>query len=162
MHKITQWGEYGIHVMLYVASKNHEGQKIVSALEISESQNISLNYTQQILMKLRQGGLIESERGPKGGFYVPKHPKEITLKEILKISEGDTVEVICESHPIDHKLCSKEANCYLKSVWYGLRDIVNDYLDKITLQELVDNLIQEKEVPLVSLPKHNNNTDQIQ
>ena len=153
MHKVTQWGEYGIHIMLYIASKQHEGQKLVSALEISESQNISLNYTQQILMKLRQGGLIGSERGPKGGFFISKNPKEINLQQILVGSEGDTVEVICEHSPINQERCSKEAHCYLKSVWYGLKNIINDYLEKISLDDLLHNLVNNIEAPLVSLPK---------
>lgn len=152
MHKVTQWGEYGIHIMLYIANKHYEGQKLVSALEISESQNISLNYTQQILMKLRQGGLIESERGPKGGFMLSKNPTEINLKEILTASEGDTVEIICENNPINQEKCSKEAFCYLKSVWYGLKDIINGYLEKISLQDLLNNLLKAEITPLVKLP----------
>ena len=155
MQKITQWGEYGIHAILHIAYCQFEGKKLVSALEISESQNISLNYTQQILMKLRQGGLIESERGPKGGFSLSKDPKDITLKEILQISEGETMEVICETHPLDHPRCSKEVKCYLRSVWYGLKDVINGYLEKITLQDLLDDLLENPITEtLVQLPSN--------
>ena len=53
MHRITQWGEYGVHVTLYLAHKAQEGQNVVGASEISEAQNIALNYAQQILLKLK-------------------------------------------------------------------------------------------------------------
>ncbi len=152
MHKVTQIAEYGIHVILHIANRNHHGHKIVTAQEISDSQNISLNYTQQILMKLRQGGLVESIRGPKGGFYLKKSPHEITLRMILELTEGETAEIICEKNPIKQEFCSLEANCYLKSVWFGLKDVINEYLEKVTIEDLLNNLINKNHVPLINMP----------
>lgn len=143
MHRITQWGEYGVHVVLYLARKSKENalqdySAVVGASEISEAQNIALNYTQQILLRLKTANIVESVRGPKGGYVLAKHPQNISVQDILIATEGDTATVICESHKIEHENCLSGANCSIKGVWYGLKDVINSYLSSITVSDLLD------------------------
>ncbi|HMO17282.1 MAG TPA: Rrf2 family transcriptional regulator [Oligoflexia bacterium] len=152
MQRITQWGEYGVHATLFIARRQAEGAKLVSAQEVSDSQSISLNYTQQILVKLREGGIIESERGPKGGYRLSRDPISITLKDILESSEGDTMSIICEARPLDMDRCSPEAECWLRSVWIGLKDSINSYLESITLDSLLKKMNRSGSVNIVNLP----------
>ena len=83
--KITKWGEYGILCCVYLAQNN--GNRAVGAGEISESQSIPLQYTHQILQRLRKGGIIESLRGPHGGYRLAKSAENTTLKDILKMKK---------------------------------------------------------------------------
>ncbi len=133
--RITKWGEYGILCSSYLASKFEAGSA-ASAAEISEAQNIPLQYTQQILHRLRKGGVIKSLRGPHGGFRLTKSPAETTLKDILYAAEGKTFELICDTHPLAPGVCDAETDCGLKAVWQDLRETIDLVLEKKTLASI--------------------------
>jgi len=135
MH-VTKWGEYGILCSLFLASRS-ESSDSISATEIAESQAIPLQYTHQILLRLRRGGIITSERGPKGGFHLRHAPEEINLKQILEASEGDTFEIICDSKPPYGELCGKEHHCALSGLWHELKIAIDNVLESKTLAELL-------------------------
>lgn len=138
--RITQWGEYGVHFAVYLAARTEEGAAVVGAAEIAQAQGIALHYTQQILLRLREGGIIESVRGPGGGYRLSRAAEAITLLDLLMAAEGDTLELICESKPLSPVRCSPNATCSLRPVWYGLREHVNGYLESITLRSLLETL----------------------
>ena len=130
--RITRWGEYGILCCLYLASK-HEDNHALGAAEIAESQNIPLQYAQQILHRLRKGGIIKSSRGPHGGFRLAKGPEDTNLKDVLYAAEGTTLEVICQTDPVYPNLCSSASACGLKDVWMDLKQAIDQVLEKQTL-----------------------------
>jgi Rrf2 family protein len=154
MQRITQWGEYGVHVCLYIARRQAEGLTIVGASDISDAQSLALNYTQQILVKLRAGGIVESERGPHGGYRLSRDPSLINLKDILLSCEGETMDMICDTKPIDSEKCSVEAKCYLRTVWSGLKESIDTYLESFTLAKLLEQMKYMDAPLLVSLPSH--------
>jgi Rrf2 family protein len=158
MQRITQWGEYGVHICLYIARKHEEGLVIVGASDISDAQSLALNYTQQILVKLRAGGIVESERGPHGGYRLSRSPEQINLKDILLSCEGETMDLICESKPIDHDKCSIEAKCYLRTVWTGLKQTIDTYLESFTLAKLLSEMkfIDEGREQIIPMPLQRN------
>lgn len=138
--RVTKWGECGILCALHLAKKF--GEPAVGAAEIAETQGIDLPYTQQILQRLRKGDIIESVRGPKGGYKLQRPPKEITLKDILYAVEGDTFQVICEHaplHPVadEPSRCSTRESCSLHEVWQELRVAIDKLLEERTLEDLV-------------------------
>ncbi|MBX7143442.1 MAG: Rrf2 family transcriptional regulator [Oligoflexia bacterium] len=136
MH-ITQWGEYGIHCSAFIAQRRKAGQETVRATEIAEAQKIPVDYAQQILQRLRKNGIVHSVRGPQGGYKLGKEPQEINLYDILVASEGDTFEVICDHKPLSLECCNPSTNCNLRPIWYGLRQQVNEYLSRFTLEMLL-------------------------
>ena len=136
--RITQWGEYGIQCSLFMAQRLRDGIKTVGAPEIAQSQDIALQYTQQILQRLRRGKIIESVRGPHGGYCLSRPANEITLHDILKASEGETFEVICDAKPLSQVRCSHGGGCALKSVWKELRSHVDEFLKNRTLEDLAE------------------------
>lgn len=149
--RVTKWGECGILCALHLA-KNY-GETAIGAAEIAESQGIDLPYTQQILQRLRKGEVIESVRGPKGGYKLQRAPSEITLKDILYAVEGDTFQVICEHAPLHPESegptrCSTRESCGLHGVWQDLRSAIDKLLEERTLQDII---ISENEKPLVQL-----------
>jgi Rrf2 family protein len=138
--RVTKWGECGILCSVYLAQRY--GQGAVGALEISESQGLDIQYTQQILQRLRKGGVIESERGPRGGYKLSRSPEQVTLKEILYATEGDTFQIICDHYPIhpnaeDGTQCTTKETCGLHGVWQDLRHAIDKLLEQKTLKDLI-------------------------
>lgn len=138
--RITQWGEYGIHCITYIWERQRTNGQPVGAAEIADKQRIALDYAQQILQRLRKGGLIESVRGPHGGYKVARAANTITLRDILIAAEGDTFEVICENKPLNLDKCSGLAPCGLRTIWYDLKNHVDSFFEKFTLDVLTDQL----------------------
>ena len=136
MH-ITQWGEYGVHCCAYLAKRHAQGVATVPASEIAESQQLPLDYAQQILQRLRRTELVKSVRGPQGGYALGRPANEITLYDILLAAEGDTFEVICDNKPIGQARCEPNGDCNLRPVWRALREHVNEFLGKHSLQDLI-------------------------
>jgi Rrf2 family iron-sulfur cluster assembly transcriptional regulator len=138
--RVTKWGECGILCAMYLGLKQGEGT--VGAAEIAESQGLDIQYTQQVLQRLRKGGIIESERGPKGGYRLQREAKEITLKDILYAAEGDTFQIMCDHSPLHPdpsvpSLCSTRENCSLHGVWQELRVGIDKLLEQKTLDQLI-------------------------
>jgi len=136
--RITQWGEYATHFCVYIAKQELGRQSTVSATEIASSLGVDQLYAQQILQRLRKGNIVQSIRGAQGGYRLVKSPEEITLKDILVASEGDTFEPLCESKPIDAHKCAATTHCGLRGVWYELREHIDSFLNDKTLRNLLD------------------------
>jgi Rrf2 family iron-sulfur cluster assembly transcriptional regulator len=137
MH-ITQWGEYGIHCSMHVARCERSGNVPVGAAEIAQAQGMSLDYAQQVLQRLRKGGIIESVRGPSGGYRLTRPAKDISLREIFVAAEGDTFEVICETKLIDTERCAPGNGCCVRTLWQDLREHVNTFLSSRSLEQLLN------------------------
>lgn len=140
--RITQWGEYGILCTVEIARGQQAGLKTVGAQQIADAQHIQLEYAQQILQRLRKGGVIESLRGPQGGYMLAREPEQITLLDILTASEGETFEVICITKPIDAERCHHNYSCGLRGIWFDFREYVDTYFKRFTVKTLLDRELQ--------------------
>ncbi len=140
--RVTQWGEFGIHCAVCIADAERRGQIPIGGAEIARSQSISTDYVQQVLHRLKRGGIIESVRGPQGGYKLNRPAAEITLGDILSASEGDTFEVICETHPLNPERCNSGVNCALRDIWHELREHVNTFLESRSLEQLLNQTLQ--------------------
>lgn len=145
--RITQWAEYGTHCAIYLAKELKKGRATVTAHDVAKELCIEDDYAQQILQRLRKGGIIESVRGPTGGYKLLNDPKNVTLKDLVLATEGDTFEVICEIRPLGDT-CGATSACSLKNVWVSLKQHVESFLVSITLASLADS---EHTSPLVSI-----------
>ncbi len=140
--RITKWGEFGILCALFLGSKtDNDGEPIsVGAAEIAESQSIPLQYTQQILQRLRKGEIIESIRGPKGGYKLSRNPEKISLLDVLLAAEGDTFEVICDTNPVHGESCAQQSHtCGLKPIWGELKETIDTFLSQYSLAQVIKN-----------------------
>lgn len=150
--RVTKWGECGILCAIYLAQRYNEPS--VGAHDIAESQQLDLQYTQQVLQRLRKGGLIESSRGPRGGYRLAHEPSEVTLKDILYAAEGETFEIICDYAPLHPQTnkefsCSTQQGCSLHEVWRELRGAIDSFLEKKTLEQLVQEDYNTTVVPKI-------------
>lgn len=134
--RITRWGEYGIHCSSYIAVRAKSDQPLVTANEIAEAQNIPVDYTRQILQRLKNGGLIKTVRGPQGGYLLAKPASEINLADILRASEGETFEILCETNPLNDQRCTSTGDCNVRPIWYKLHDHIETFLKGYTLEYL--------------------------
>ncbi len=129
--KLTSKGRYAVTAMLDVTIHAVSGP--VSLADISERQGISLSYLEQLFSRLRKHGLVNSVRGPGGGYRLGKCSAQIAV--------ADVISAVNES--VDATKCSGKGNCQdgeqclTHSLWQGLSQRIEEFLQDITLSELV-------------------------
>ena len=122
-------------MLLYLAEHKEKG--FVSLKEISLMQDISKKYLEQIVTLLNRPDILRTNRGNKGGYMLSKEPSEYTVGQILRITEGAISPVSCLED--EQNLCKRCEYCMTLPVWRGLEQVINNYLDNITLQDILDN-----------------------
>ena len=130
--KISTKGRYALRVMIDLAT-NSNG-KYVSVRDIAIRQDISKKYLEQIMTLLSKAKLIETIRGNTGGYKLAKEPKEYTIGDILRATEGDLAPLDCL---VNDNSCSRKENCKTYSFWAGLDNVINEYIDSKTLEDLI-------------------------
>lgn len=132
--KISTKGRYALRLLVDLAE--HQNNGYVALKDIAERQNISKKYLEQIVPMLSRSNILRTTRGFQGGYMLAKSPDSITVGEILRLTEGSLAPVAClEREPI---VCERSANCATLPVWHGLYRVITEYLDGITLQDIVD------------------------
>ena len=129
--KISTKGRYGMRAALELSLRYGLGPVMVR--EISESQDISERYLEQILNTLRTSGFVMSTRGAKGGYELARNPSEITLGDIIRSLEGPLDVVSCTGK----YECERMKKCATYYVWKEIKEILEKMLNSITLEELV-------------------------
>ena len=132
--KISTKGRYALRLMLDLALNN--SGKPVRIRDVSERQNISDKYLEQIISVLNKARFVRSIRGPQGGYLLTRRPEEYTVGMILRLTEGSMAPVDCVDEELGH--CLKMTECATSVVWKRLNDAISDVIDNITLQDLVD------------------------
>lgn len=140
--KISTKGRYALRLMLDLAMHIDEGY--ISIKTVSVRQEISEKYLEQIIKMLSKSGLVESIRGAQGGYRLKKAPKDYTVGEILRVTEGSLAPVSCLD---DDCHCENCDNCLTIEIWQNVLDAINEVVDGITLQYLVDKQGKNADVP---------------
>lgn len=131
--KISTRGRYALRFMTDLAE--HEATGFVPLKDISERQDISIKYLEQITARLTKSGLLISTRGPQGGYKLAKKAKNYTAMEILQITEGSITPVSClDDKPVK---CGRVNDCRTLKLWLGLQKAIEDYLKSVTLEDLI-------------------------
>ena len=130
--KISTKGRYALRVMIDLAINNNG--KFISLKEISQRQGISNKYLEQIIALLNKAGFLETARGNTGGYKLIKKPKEYSIGDILRATEGDLAPIFCLT---ENGECNRKNDCKTFSFWKGLDDVINDYIDNKTLEDLI-------------------------
>jgi Rrf2 family transcriptional regulator, iron-sulfur cluster assembly transcription factor len=131
--KLTSKGRYAVTAMLDVALNSNRGP--VSLAEISERQEISLSYLEQLFSRLRKHGLVASVRGPGGGYVLNKSMDEIAISSIIKAVDESVDATKCNGEGC----CQGGVRCLTHSLWNDLSQRIDSFLTSITLNELVSN-----------------------
>ncbi len=149
--RVTTWTEYSLIISLHLARRGGVGSEPVAARELADAERLPADYVEQILLRLRRAGLVESVRGAKGGYYLARHPASISVRDVMTASEHQTFEVNCASHPVDADRCAPAAQCSIRPVWVALQQRVDALLGGISLADLMKQEPQVQE--LVSLER---------
>ena len=129
---ISTRGRYALRVMIDLA-EHSEGYIPMKA--VAERQGLSLKYLEQILPVLTKNHLIEGIQGRGGGYRLCRKPEEYTAGEILRLTEGDLAPVGCIGN--DATPCERSDSCRTLPLWSGLNKVVNEYLDSVTIADLM-------------------------
>lgn len=135
--KISTKGRYALCVMLDLAQHYKEGP--VALKDIASRQSISKKYLEQIVALLNRPDFLRTVRGAQGGYMLARTPDEYTVAEILKLSEGSLAPVPNLEDPAE---AAAAADFQLLPLWQGLYSVVNDYLEGITLQDILDRRME--------------------
>ena len=129
--KISTKGRYALRIMIDIAKNSKDDY--VSIHSISERQDISNKYIEQIVSKLTKANLLTTLRGHTGGYKLSKKPSEYKIGEILRAAEGDLNVVDC----VKDNNCPRKSICNTYYFWEGLDKVINEYADSYTLEELI-------------------------
>ena len=129
--KVSTKGRYALRIMIDIAENGKNDY--VSIKSISERQNISNKYIEQIVSKLLKANLLITYRGHTGGYKLSRKPNEYKVGEILRVAEGDLKVVDCV-HDFE---CPRKVTCNTYSFWKGFDTVINEYADSYTLEELL-------------------------
>ena len=123
--KISTKGRYALRMLLDLAE--HQNCGYIALKDIAE---------RQIIPMYNRSGILKTERGSQGGYQLAKSPETLTVGEILRFTEGDLAPVACAGE--ETPVCTRSADCAVLPVWQGLYRVINEYLDSITLQDIMD------------------------
>jgi Rrf2 family protein len=144
--RITTWGEYGLIVCVHLARRAELGAGARAARELAAVERLSHDYVEQILLRLRRAGLVQSVRGARGGYSLARSPEAITIRDVLEASERVTFEVNCDRHQVDAQRCSPDVSCSIRPVWRMLQERINGVLEAITLADLLQDEARVHEI----------------
>ena len=150
--RLTTKGRFAVTAMLDLALRG--GKIPVTLAGISERQEISLSYLEQLFSRLRRHELVESVRGPGGGYYLARTLGDISVADIIRAVD----EPIDATHCGGKENCHDDHRCLTHDLWMGLNAHIYDYLDNVTLATLVarqdeckEKIMQDRRVPKVTL-----------
>ena len=135
--RVTTWAEYGLIVSIHLAERG--GDAPTPARDMAQHEGLPPDYVEQILLKLRRAGLVTSVRGARGGYFLARHPSEITVKNVIDAAEGRTFVVNCDTHRVSSVRCGPDAECAIRPVWRELQRRVDDLLEGISLADLLQH-----------------------
>lgn len=151
--RLTTKGRFAVTAMIDLALRQDKGPVTLSG--ISQRQEISLSYLEQLFGKLRRHQIVESVRGPGGGYMLARRAQDVTVADII----------IAVDEPLDATQCGGKENCHSGSREHGTRCMTHDlwatlnarmveYLDSVSLQDLVDQQRQKQaEHNVVMVPR---------
>lgn len=131
--RISTKGRYAIKMLIDIAQ--HQSGEYLVLRDIAQRQKISKKYLEQIVSALNKGRILQSNRGFQGGYKLAIAPDKCSIGEILRITEGSLSPV----PELDDNYNPDDPTCY---VWTGLKSAIENYLDNITLQDILDSIVE--------------------
>ncbi len=148
--KLSTKGKYGVRAVFEIA--RHYGKGPITIKEIVERQGISISYLEQILYRLGKAGLIESVRGPAGGYLLARKPSDLTIGDIIRTLEGPIALSHC-LEPGESGECYQADDCVARMVWTKVGAKIEEALDSITFNDLLNEDHRKESAVLKSKKK---------
>ena len=132
--RLSTQSRYGVRAIFDIAYHS-EGLE-TQVKNISRRQGISPRYLEQIFQKLKKAGILGSKRGPSGGYFLNKKPEEITVGEIIRITEGNINLVLCINPEDSSQPCERSGECITRIIWNEAGNRLKEYFDSVTIEDL--------------------------
>jgi Rrf2 family protein len=134
--KLSKRGEYGLKALIDLASQA-EPTAVTQIKDIAARQRIPVKFLEQILLTLKNAGLLRSRAGVGGGYYLAKAPAEITLGQVVRTLDGPLAPIPCVSQmAYERCVCDDESTCGLRLAMLDVRNAIADILDQTTLADV--------------------------
>lgn len=134
--RFTTKAEYGLVALMHLARKSGQGPQ--SAKDIAAVEGLSTEYVEKLLNRMKHFGLVESHRGASGGFCLAEPADQITLRQVIEALDGTTFQTFCTDEVRENIVCNHLSACGLGRVWGGLKNVIDDYLEGITVGSLLE------------------------
>lgn len=140
--KLTKRSEYGLRAMIDMACwETENGTKLIQIKDIAQREKIPAKFLEQILLTLKNAGLINSRMGINGGYYLSKPLSEITLGQIIRVLDGPLAPIRCVSQIAYEPCgCPDEETCGLRLIMFDVRAAISNILDRTTLAQVVQRV----------------------
>ena len=135
---ISSRGRYALRLLIDLSENQKDG--FVPLKDAAERQEISKKYLEQIVTIPEVSKMLVANRGKNGGYRLAKSPKDYTVGDILRAAEGSLCPVTCLEE--NHVPCMRSTHCTALPIWKGLDEVINHYLNGITLQDVLDQKAQ--------------------
>jgi len=132
--RLSTQSRYGVRALFDIAYHS-EGLE-TQVKDISRRQGISPRYLEQIFQKLKKSGILGSKRGPSGGYFLNKKPEEITIGEVIRITEGNIAPVLCIDPEDKSQPCGRSGECVTQVIWNEAGNRLKEYFDSVTVKDL--------------------------
>jgi Rrf2 family protein len=132
--RISTKGRYALRMLLDLAEHKDDG--FISLKEIAQRQNISKQYLEQIVAILHTSNFLRANRGKQGGYMLAKNPSQCTVGQILRVTEGSLAPIACLEDEVNQ--CDRVMFCKTLPMWRGLNKVITDYLESVTLQDMME------------------------
>ncbi len=136
--RLSKRGEYGLRAVIYITLAQKEAPgKMISIREIAEGERMPVKFLEQILLTLKNAGILHSKAGVGGGYYLARPAEKITLGQVFRTLDGPIAPVRCVSQMAYAPCgCPDEATCGLRMVMGDVRDAIARILDHTTLEDV--------------------------
>jgi len=134
--RLSTQSRYGVRAVFDIVY--HGGGAGAQIKDIARRQEISPRYLEQIFQKLRNEGILVSKRGPSGGYSLAKGPDEITVGDIIRVTEGGMDPVFCIHPERSGRDCDRITECVTRLIWKEAGEKLEDFFDSVTVQDLCE------------------------
>ena len=137
---ISSKGRYALRLMIYIAQAS-DGSDTVPLRKVASAEGLSLKYLEQLAHAMVKAGYLKSVRGREGGYQLSADPDKVTAGDILRAAEGQAPTVACAGL---EDSCPRESICPTIDFWVGLDNAIDEYVDGVTLSQLVGDDVNRK------------------
>ena len=132
---VSTKGRYALRVLIDLAE--HDAGGFIPMKDVVRRQNVSQKYMERIMSLLSKNGFVEGVHGKGGGYRLNRSPKEYRIGDILRLTEGTLAPVSCLG--AEAAVCDRSGDCRTLPLWSGLNNVVNEYLDSVTIADLMQD-----------------------
>jgi Rrf2 family protein len=159
--RLSKRGEYGLRAMIELATWDSEpGPHLVPIKDLAARQKIPVKFLEQILLSLKNAGLLQSKMGVGGGYHLARPASEITLGQIVRVLDGPLAPIRCVSQMAYEPCgCPDEQTCGLRMVMYDVRNAITDILDHTALADVAGRVDSAKKIQALAGINHYAITD---